>query len=86
MAALGRGEIVHWCLFGDGNCSLFDRVAIVATWCLALAVFFFNAFFPLLFEDGNLFIRGAGTLILSAPLLCLYVRGRRALSGRRPGR
>ncbi|HEY8925718.1 MAG TPA: hypothetical protein VIU64_15130, partial [Polyangia bacterium] len=79
MALLGRGEIVHWCLFGDGSSSLFDRIAIVATWCLALALLVFNTFFPLLFEDGNLFIRGAGSLILSVPLFCLYVRGRRAL-------
>jgi len=83
MAAPGMREVLRFCLFGDGRPSAFDRVAIGVTWCLALAVFFFNALFPLLFSDGNLFIRGAGTLILSAPLFWLYVRAKRLLLARR---
>ena len=82
-AAPGKGEILRFCFFGDGRPSLVDRVAIVAAWCLALAVLSFNAFFPLLFSDGNLLIRGVPTLILSAPLLALYLRGKRALLARR---
>jgi len=83
MASPGTREILRFCLFGDGRCSPFDLVAIVVTWCLVLAVLAFNAFFPLLMPDGNLFIRGVVTLILSAPLVWLYVRGRRALLARR---
>jgi hypothetical protein len=83
MAPPSVPEVLRFCLFGAGRRSAFDRVAIVVTWCLALAVFFFNALFPLLFSDGNLFIRGAGTLILSAPLLGLYLRGKRSLLARR---
>jgi len=49
----------------------------------ALAILFFNAFFGLLLEDGNLLIRSVGTLILSAPLLCLYARAKRSVLNRR---
>lgn len=81
--APGKGEILRFCFFGEGRRSLADRVAIAAAWCVALAVLSFNACFPLLFSDGNLFIRGVGTLILSAPFLGLYVRGKRSLLARR---
>ena len=43
----------------------------------------FNAFFGLLLKDGNLLIRGVGTLILAAPLLYLYARAKRSVLGRR---
>jgi hypothetical protein len=44
---------------------------------------FFNAFFPLLLPDGNLLLRGVGTLILAAPLMWLYARAKRAVLARR---
>ena len=83
MGAPSRAEILRFCFFGDGRRSLIDLVTIVAAWCFALAVLSFNAFFPLLFSDGNLVIRGVPTLLLSAPLLGLYVRAKRALLARR---
>jgi hypothetical protein len=43
----------------------------------------FNAFFGLLLPDGNLLLRGVGTLILSAPLLWLYARAKRSVLNRR---
>ena len=82
MAAPGTGRILRFCFFGDGRSSLADRVAVLAAWCLTLAVLFFNAFFRLLFEDGNLLIRGVPTLILGAPLLWLYARGKRSVLAR----
>jgi hypothetical protein len=63
--------------------SLADRVAALSVWCLTLAILFFNTFFRLLLEDGNLLIRGVGTLILAAPLLGLYARGKRSVLARR---
>jgi len=69
-------KILRFCFFGDGQSSLSDRIAVFAAWCLALAILFFNAFFRLLFEDGNLLIRGVATLILAAPLWWLYSRAR----------
>ncbi len=57
-----RGEVLRFCFFGDGRRSPADRVAALCVWCLTLAVLFFNAFFGLLFEDGNLLIRGVCTL------------------------
>jgi hypothetical protein len=76
-------EVLRFCFFRRGRGSLADRGAVVAAWCLTLAVLLFNAFFGLLFEDGNFFIRGVGTLILSAPLAWLYARGKRSLLNRR---
>ena len=78
MAAPGTWKILRSCFVGDGRSSLADRVAVLAAWCLALAILFFNAFFRLLFEDGNLLIRGVSTLILAAPLLWLYTRAKRS--------
>ncbi len=78
-----RGEVLRFCFFGDGRRSPADRVAALCVWCLTLAVLFFNAFFGLLFEDGNLLIRGVCTLVLSAPLLWLYARGKRSVLARR---
>jgi hypothetical protein len=83
MAAPGIWEVLRFCFSGGGRHSLADGVAVLSAWCLTLAILFFNAFFRLLFEDGNLFIRGVGTLILSAPLLCLYARARRSVLKRR---
>jgi hypothetical protein len=83
MAAPGTWEVLRFCFFGDGRSSAADRVAALSVWCLTLAILFFNAFFRLLLEDGNLLIRGGSTLILSAPLLWLYARGKRSLLARR---
>ena len=74
MAAPATLQILRFCFFGDGRSSLADRVAILAAWCLALAILFFNAFFGVLFEDGNLLIRAVPTLILAVPLGWLYSR------------
>jgi hypothetical protein len=79
MATPETWDVVRLCFLGDGRSSLADRIAILAAWCLALAVLLFNAFFGLLFEDGNLLVRGVITLVLSAPLLGLYARGKRAV-------
>ena len=68
---------------GGGRSSLADGVAVVSAWCLTLAVLVFNAFFGLLLKDGNLRIRGVGTLILAAPLLLLYGRAKRSVLERR---
>ena len=59
------------------------RIAVLAAWGFALAIVLFNATFPLLFEDGNLLIRGVCTLVLAAPLVWLYFRAKRALGPRR---
>lgn len=80
VAAPRRAEVLRFCFFGEGRRSPFDLVTITGAWCFALAVLFFNALFPLLFSDGNLLIRGVVTLILSAPLLGIYVRGKRAVA------
>lgn len=82
MAAPGTWEVLRFCFSGGGRSSLGDGVAVLSAWCLTLAIVFFNAFFGLLFPDGNLFIRGVGTLILSAPLLCLYARAKRSVLNR----
>lgn len=81
MAAPGSWEVLRFCFSGGGRSSLVDRVAVLSAWCLALSILAFNAFFRLLLEDGNLLIRGVGTLILSAPLLFLYARAKRSLLG-----
>lgn len=83
MAAPRVREVLRFCFFGDGRGSWGDRAAILSAWCLALAVLLFNAFFGVVLEDGNLVLRGGGTLILSAPLLGLYARGKRAVRARR---
>ena len=83
MAAPGTWEVLRFSFFGDGRSSLANRVAVLSAWCLTLAILVFNAFFRLLLEDGNLLIRGVGTLILSAPLLCLYARAKRSVLSRR---
>jgi|KBSMisStandDraft_5_1062788.scaffolds.fasta_scaffold3008146_1 hypothetical protein len=83
MASPGTWEVLRFCFSGGGRSSLADGVAVLSAWCLTLAVLFFNAFFGLLFPDGNLLIRGVGTLILSAPLLCLYARAKRSVLKRR---
>ena len=83
MTAPDTREVLRFCFLGGGRSSLADRTAVFAAWCLTLAMLLFNAFFWLLFEDGNLFIRGVGTLILAAPLVFLYARGRRSVLSRR---
>ena len=83
MAAPGTREVLRFCFSGGGRSSLADGVAVVSAWCLTLAVLVFNAFFGLLLKDGNLLIRGVGTLILAAPLLYLYGRAKRSVLGRR---
>jgi len=60
MAAPSTREVLRFCFFRDG---LADRVAVLSAWCLALAIFFFDALFRLLLTDGNLLIRVASTLI-----------------------
>lgn len=79
----GAREVLRFCYFGDGRSSLADRVAVLSMWCVTLAIVFFNVSFRLLFEDGNLLIRGVATLVLSAPLLWLYARGKRSVIARR---
>ena len=83
MAAPGTWEVLRFCFSGGGRSSLADGVAVLFAWCLTLAILVFNAFFGLLMEDGNLLIRGVGTLILSAPLLYLYARAKRSVLDRR---
>jgi len=85
MAAPGTGDVLRVCFFADARSSLVDRVAVLSAWCLTLVILLFNASFPLLFEDGNLLIRGVCTLILAAPLLALYARGKRSLLARSRG-
>ena len=82
MTAPGTWKALRFCFSGGGRGSLADGVAVVSAWCLALAILVFNVFFPLLLEDGNLLLRGVGTLILSAPLLCLYARAKRSVRER----
>jgi hypothetical protein len=82
MGAPTTREILHFCFFGDQRRSLAGRVAVLFAWCLTLAILFFNAFFRLLLEDGNLLVRGVCTFIMSAPLLWLYGRGKRSMLGR----
>jgi hypothetical protein len=72
-------EVLRFCFSGGARRSLADGLAVLSAWCLTLAILFFNAFFGWLLEDGNLLIRGVGTLILSAPLLGLYVRAKRSM-------
>jgi hypothetical protein len=83
MAAPGTWEVLRFCFSGGGRSSLADGVAVLAAWCLTLAILVFNALFGLLLPDGNLLLRGVGTLLLSAPLRCLYVRAKRSVLGRR---
>ena len=83
MAPPSTWEVLRFCFFGDGRRSLADRVALLCVWCLTLAILFFNVFFGLLFPDGNLLIRGVCTLILFAPVLLLYARGKRSVLARR---
>jgi hypothetical protein len=82
MAAPGTWEILRLCFSGGARSSLADGIAVLAAWCLTLALLVFNAFFGLLLPDGNLLLRGVGTLILFAPLLCLYARAKRAVLSR----
>jgi hypothetical protein len=83
MAAPGTREVLRFCFSRGGRSSLADDVAVVSAWCLTLAILVFNAFFGLLLKDGNLLIRGVGTLILAAPLLLLYGRAKRSVLERR---
>ena len=83
MAAPGTWDVLRFCFSGGGRRSLADGVAVLSAWCLTLAILFFNAFFGLLLPDGNLLLRGVGTLILSGPLLGLYARAKRSLLNRR---
>src|SRR3954463_16116897 len=83
MVAPGTWEVLRFCFSGGGRTSLADGVAVLCAWGLTLAILVFNAFFGLLLPDGNLLLRGVGTLILSAPLLWLYRRAKRSLLGRR---
>ena len=79
----GTWEVLRFCFSGGGRTSRADGVAVLSAWCLTLAILVFNALFGLLLPDGNLLLRGVGTLILSAPLRCLYVRAKRSVLGRR---
>ena len=79
----GTWEVLRFCFSGGGRNSLANGAAVLSAWCLTLAILFFNAFFGLLLPDGNLLLRGVGTLILSAPLLWLYARAKRSLLARR---
>ena len=83
MVAPSTWEVLRFCFSGGGRSSLAGGVGVLAAWCLTLAILVFNAFFGLLLPDGNLLLRGAGTLILSAPLLYLYARAKRSVLGRR---
>ena len=83
MAAPGTWEVLRFCFFGEGRSSLADRVAALCVWWLTLGILLFNALFGLLLKDGNLLVRGGGTLMMSAPLLWLYARGKRSLLARR---
>jgi hypothetical protein len=74
-----RSDVLRRCFFGGARRSVAERIAVVAAWCLALAILAFNALFRILFEDGNLLIRGVCTLVLAAPLLGLYFRAKRSL-------
>ena len=82
MAAPGTWEVLRFCFSGGGRTSLADGVAVVSAWCLTLPILVFNAFFGLLLPDGNLLLRGVGTLILSAALLWLYARVKRSVLSR----
>lgn len=82
MAGPGSWEVLRFCFSGGRRGSLADGVAVLSAWCFTLAILFFNAFFGLLLEDGNLLIRAVGTLILFAPLLCLYARAKRSVLNR----
>jgi hypothetical protein len=84
MTARGTREVLRFCFFGDGRSSLTDRVAVLCVWCLTLGILMFNGLFGLLLPDGNLLIRAVGTLMLSAPLLWLYARAKRANRTRHP--
>jgi len=83
MAAPGTWEVLRFCFSAGRRTSLADGVAVLSAWCLTLAILVFNAFFGLLLPDGNLLLRGVGTLLLSAPLLCLYGRAKRSVLSRR---
>ena len=83
MTAPGSWEVLRFCFSGAGRRSLADGVAVLSAWCLTLAILVFNAFFGLLLPDGNLLLRGVGTLILSTPLLWLYARAKRSVLSRR---
>jgi hypothetical protein len=83
MAAPGTWDVLRFCFSGGGRSSLADGVAVLSAWCLTLAILVFNAFFGLLLPDGNLLLRGVGTLILSAPLVWLAADSRRDV-GRLP--
>jgi len=76
-------DVLRFCYFGDEQRKLVDRAAAFAAWCVTLAVLVFNALFRVLFEDGNLLIRGVCTVVLSLPLALLYARGKRAVLARR---
>ena len=80
----GTWEVLRFCFSGGGRTSLADGVAILSVWCLTLAIRVFIAFFRLLLPDGNLLLRGVGTLILSAPLLWLYAQAKRLDPRRQP--
>jgi len=83
MAAPGTWEALRFCFSEGARSSVADGIAALAAWCLALAILLFNAFFGLLLPDGNLLLRGVGTLILFAPLLCLYTRAKRSVLKKR---
>ena len=79
----GTWEVLRFYFSGGGRTSLADRVALLSAWCLTLAILVFNASFGLLRPEGNLLLRGVGTLIPSAPLLWLYARAKRSVLARR---
>jgi hypothetical protein len=79
VARPGISEVFRFCFLGSGRRSVADVVAVLCAWGLTLAILLFNALFGVLLEDGNLLIRGVGTLVLFAPLLGLYARGKSAV-------
>jgi len=83
MAPPSAREVLRFCFLGSGRGSVADSIAVVLAWCFTSAILLFNGLFGLLLPDGNLFLRGAGTGILSSPLVYLYARARRAVHEQR---
>jgi len=79
MAAASTWEVVRFCFAVSGRRSRADAVAALCARTFSLLILAFNVFFGLMLKDANLLIRGVPTLILLVPLLCLYVRARRAV-------
>jgi len=76
-------QVLRSCYFGDGREALAGRLAVLAAWCLTVAILLLNVFFRIVLDDGNLLIRAVPTLVLAAPLGWIYSRRKRALLERR---